>query len=118
MTSYAIVTPNSTTNNTKAGSHQGPAFVVAADPLTPSFRDLLEENRRLRRECGRLWLKAFAPKERQEFLLTRLDRVAELEALDERGDINDYMSRVMATFDESMNDIRRPVEDYVIAKAA
>lgn len=106
------------TNNTKAGSHQGPAFVVAADPLTPTFRDLLDENRRLRRECGRLWLKAFAPKERQEFLLTRLDRVAELEALDERGDINDYMRRVIATFDQSMTDTRLPADEYVVPRAA
>lgn len=106
------------TNNTKAGSHQGPAFVVAADPLTPSFRDLLEENRRLRRECGRLWLKAFAPKERQEFLLARLDRVAELEALDERGDINDYMRRVIATFDQSMTDTRKPADEYIVPRAA
>ena len=106
------------THDHEAGSHQGPAFVVAADPLTPSFRDLLEENRRLRRECGRLWLKAFAPKERQEFLLARLDRVAELEALDERGDINAYMSRVMAMFDESMNDIRKPADEYIALRAA
>lgn len=107
------------TNNTKAGSQEGPAFAVpAADPLTPSFRELLDENKRLRRECGRLWLKAFAPKERQEFLLARLDRVAELEALDERGDIDDYMRRVMATFDESMNDIRKPADEYIALRAA
>lgn len=115
------MTHRNVTQITKAGSHQGPAFgVPTADPLTPFTRRLLEENRKLKRECGRLWLKAFAPKERQEYLLARLDRVAELIAADERGELdeNGYYARVLETFSRSLDDTRQPVEAYVLPRAA
>lgn len=97
----------------------GPAFVgPIADPLTPLERRLLTENRRLTRECGRLWLKAFTPKDRQDYLLSRLDRVVELEAMDERGDLEEYWSRIYETFSRSMDDVRQPVETYVLPRAA
>lgn len=119
MTNYAIVTHRNVAQITKAGSHQGPAFGVSnADPLTPLERYLLAENRRLKRECGRLWLKAFTPKERQEYLLARLDRVAELIAADERGDLDGYYARVLETFSRSMDDTRQPVEAYIFPRAA
>ena len=105
--SYGNLTTDTTT---KAGTRTGPAFVVpAADPLTPLERKLLEENRHLRRECGRLWLLAHTPAERQKFLLDRLDRVAELEAADERGDLDAYYARVLASFDRSLDDLRAPI---------
>lgn len=116
MTSSEIVTSN-VTQITKAGSRSGPAFGVA-DPLTPLERRLLTENRRLTRECSRLWLKAFTPADRQEFLLGRLDRVAELIAADERGDLGDYYARVLETFNRSMDDTRQPVENYVLPLVA
>jgi len=104
-------------NDQTAGPDTGPAVVVA-DPLTPTFRALLNENKRLRREAGRLWLKAHTPAERHEFLLARLDRVAELEAADERGDLATYYDRVLASFEASMADIRKPADAYVAPRAA
>lgn len=110
------MTPD-TLNTTTAGSHSGPAVVVA-DPLTPTTRALLDEVRHLRRECGRLWLRAYTPKDRQEFLLARLDRVADLEAADERGDLDAYYQRIITSFSASMNDIREPVDVYIAPRAA
>jgi hypothetical protein len=113
-----ISTPDSTSQ--EAGTRStGPAFGVPnADPLTPLERYLLAENRKLKRECGRLWLKAFTPADRQEYLLARLDRVAELIAADERGELDDYYERVIETFNRSLDDTRQPVEAYVLPRAA
>ncbi|WP_156759640.1 hypothetical protein [Microbacterium karelineae] len=90
-----------------------PAATPVADPLTPTMRQALAEVHQLRRESGRLWLRAYAPEVRQEFLLDRLARVAELETLDERGDLDDYWTRVMGSLGQSMGDIRQPVEMFV-----
>lgn len=113
-----ISTPDSTSQ--EAGTRStGPASVVpAADPLTPLERELLAENRRLTRRCGQLWIKAFTPTEQQDYLLSRFDRVVELEAMDERGDLAEYWSRIYETFSRSMDDVRQPVETYVLPKAA
>lgn len=115
-----ISTPDSTPQ--EAGTRStGPAFGVPnADPLTPLERCLLAENRKLKRECGRLWLKAFTPADRQEYLLGRLDRVVELVAADERGELDEagYYERILETFNRSLDDTRQPVEAYVLPRAA
>lgn len=99
------------TNDQEAGSHSGPASVVpAADPLTPTFRMLLADLREQRRANGRLWLRAFAPRDRQDFLIDRLEQAAELESLDERGDLDGYWLRVIRRFSDSMNDPRQRVD--------
>lgn len=91
-----------------------PPPLPVADPLPPSTRALLDEVQRLRaaieeleRECGRLWLRAFAPKERQKFLLDRLDRAAEI--MSAAGSIDDYLDAALELYCESLADVRKPV---------
>lgn len=96
-------------NDPKAGTSKVPAFVVA-DPLTPTFRLMLNELREQRRANGHLWLRAFAPKDRVEFLLNRLDDVAVLTAANERGELTDYFDQLIADFDASLFDVRQPVD--------
>lgn len=113
------MTHRNVTQITKAGSQSGPAFgVPTADPLTPLERELLTEVRRLTRRCGQLWIKSFTPAEQQDYLLSRFDRVVELEAMDERGDLEAYWTRIYETFSRSMDDVRLPVDAYVLPRAA
>lgn len=71
-----------------------------ADPLPPLVRELLAEVRQLRHECNRLWLLAFTPKERQEILLDRLDRAAELTA---SPDVDDHLDAAWQAYLASLD---------------
>ncbi len=98
----------------RRGEPVAPPPWPAADPLSPSTRVLVGEVQRLRgeneelkRECGRLWLRAFSPKDRQKFLLDRFDRAAEI--LADAGRIDDHLDAAWELFCASLADVRKPV---------
>lgn len=64
------------------------------------------EVRAAKLEADRLWLRSFAPKDRQEFLLARLDRAAQLA---NRPDVDNVLDEAWRIYCDSLNDVRSEV---------
>lgn len=109
------MTPDARTNDTKAGTHEVPAFVVPADPnptggaavLLQLIRDLQAENTRLRQEADRLYLLAFAPADRRDMLLDRLDQAHE--AMAEWATVDGALDAAWQAYLDGLDGIRPPV---------
>lgn len=61
----------------------------------------------LQREADRLWLAAFAPKDRRDYLLQRLD--AAFVAADAEADLHNLLEVAWAKYLESLNNVREAV---------
>lgn len=64
------------------------------------------EVRQLQLEADRYWLRAFADKDRQEYLLSRLDQAAELA---NRPDVDDVLDEAWRIYCAGLDDIRQPI---------
>lgn len=58
-------------------------------------------------DADRLWLKCFGEKERQEYLLHRLDRAAEIIA--DTGNIEHHLDEAFRLYVASLDSIRKPI---------
>ncbi|MGM1018003.1 MAG: hypothetical protein ACQEW8_10745 [Actinomycetota bacterium] len=65
-----------------------------------------DEVRQLRLEGDRLWLRSFGEKERLDYLLSRLDRAAELA---DRADVDDVLDEAWGIYLAGLDNIRQPI---------
>ena len=66
-----------------------------------------DEVRDLKLEADRYWLRAFADKDRQEYLLSRLDQAADNA---NRPDVDDVLDEAWQIYLASLDNIREPVQ--------
>ena len=78
-------------------------FTVAFEQGRASRDD---EVRQLKLDADRLWLRSFVPRDRQEYLLARLDRAAELA---DRPDVDDVLDEAWRIYVASLDKIREPI---------
>ncbi|GGD83172.1 hypothetical protein [Microbacterium murale] len=58
-------------------------------------------------DADRLWLRSFGPKDQQDYLLSRLDRAAEIVA--DTGNIEHHMDEAWRLYVASLDNIREPI---------
>lgn len=65
-----------------------------------------DEIRLYKSDADRLWLRLFAPRERQDYLLNRLDQAA---ALADRPDVDAVLDEAWRIYVASLDNIREPI---------